>query len=621
VLFGLLLYVALPRENFAATITNILIAAGFVAALALPHKFPAKWKSFLSEKLLPGTEGSKWGPRLLVVSVPVLSLLAFVLVLPSDVKLIGGGGFVSKSVSSNDSEYLIPRFDSFRQEFARVRGLDEMRTGYLQFTDDGLRRTVLNRSAFVACVQGKFEQASDFVASGLKWYPEDNELLAIRGLIAYEQGVYSSALDSFGQAAREGARLRAGNRFEATMLGNEGLTRWELGQTGEAEKTFARSINIFRKDNAAREESYLLLDQGELYLDYWQLANASAKMDRAFELAGMIENGDEEARNQQANVYRHWAQVALLRGPLDEARREVARAVAVHSETRGLRYLAQDYEVQAEIQAQAGLGGEALGLLRKASDIYKDLEAPKQFSENRLRQASILLDMEDYDGAAELIRSAGEEFSRIGYWRGLGGAKVLEGELLRQRAGSKDLRTGDPALVIGETRKALDLYQSARDIYQEIGYVRGVADAENLLGFATIQTYKPVGGDAAGVPLPDDAFEGARRHLEQAAEIYRRIGDRRGEANAYGNFGLLYRTRRDYESALGWLNKALPIQEETGYELGITRQFLNIGRVYCEKGDWEVGKDYLERARTKLVGIEGGKKERKAVEELYNMCR
>jgi tetratricopeptide (TPR) repeat protein len=198
---------------------------------------------------------------------------------------------------------------------------------------------------------------------------------------------------------------------------------------------------------------------------------------------------------------------------------------------------------------------------------------------------------------------------------------VLEGELFRQRAASKDLHTGDPALVIGETIKALNPYQSAHDIFEEIGYVRGVADTENYLGIAIIQINKPVGGDASGVPLPDDAFERARLHLERAAEIYRRIGDRRGEANVYGNFGLLYRTRRDYGSAVEWLNKALLIHEEIGYALGITRQFINIGRVYCDKKDREGLREYLDRARNKLEGIEGGKKERKAVEKLNEICR
>jgi tetratricopeptide (TPR) repeat protein len=611
-LLAAMLYLTLPLQNVRGAVIQIIAAIGFAGLVSLTHKIPVKWVHAV-RSTPPFDLSSRSRFRLAVLLVGVAATLPLILIFPFNLRSVWPAPFTSKAETTTDSEYLISMLDSFKADSVRMRGAEEMRLEYLDYPDDDFRNTILNRSAFVSFVRGDLQQASEFVASGLKWYPEDKELLAIRGLVAYEQSSYEDALKSFQQAIETESQLRTGKLFQATMLGNEGLVRWELGQADEAEKTLVRSRDLFGEDNSTKEESYVLLNQGKLYADYWQLANASAKNNSALELASRIES-NAEARNQQANVSRQRAEIASLRGPLDVARREAEVAINIHRETQGLQYLAQDYEVKAAIQDQAGLDDGALSLLREAANIYKEGGSSKELSENWLKQAKLLLDQERYAEAQKLIRNASEEFYRIGYRRGVGEASALEGELLRQRATSKDLKKDNPQLVIGETRKAFDLYQKAYDIFQEIGYVRGVADANNFLGLAVIQINKPVGGDTTGEALSDGAFQSARHYLEQAAESYRQIGDKRGEANVYGNFGVLYRNHRDYDSAIEWLNKAFQIHEEIGFQLGMARQFINIGRVYCAKSDRDKANEYLGRAKEKLAGIEGGYKERQAVD-------
>ncbi len=134
-----------------------------------------------------------------------------------------------------------------------------------------------------------------------------------------------------------------------------------------------------------------------------------------------------------------------------------------------------------------------------------------------------------------------------------------------------------------EAQEAYEQVQNALEIFQKVGYKRGVADAQNLSCIVRMVTRS-------------DLPEGAR-NCEEAARLYREIGYRRGEADAYGNLGIIFRIAKDYESAITKLNEALSIDKEIGFKLGIGRQLANLGRCYAAKKDQRSARNYFLTAR------------------------
>jgi tetratricopeptide (TPR) repeat protein len=80
-------------------------------------------------------------------------------------------------------------------------------------------------------------------------------------------------------------------------------------------------------------------------------------------------------------------------------------------------------------------------------------------------------------------------------------------------------------------------------------------------------------------------FKKAVECYEQALEIAQEIGDRQGEGNALGNLGMLYRATGEIKKAIKCYEKALEIARENGYRQLEGKTLDNLGDAYSDLGE------------------------------------
>ena len=113
--------------------------------------------------------------------------------------------------------------------------------------------------------------------------------------------------------------------------------------------------------------------------------------------------------------------------------------------------------------------------------------------------------------------------------------------------------------------KAIDYYEQRLVIAREIGDRRGEGNALGNLGIV----YK-------NLRETDKAIE----HHGQALVISREIGDRRGEGNALGSLGIAYSVLGETDKAIEHHEQALVISREIGDRRGEGRDLANLGLAY-----------------------------------------
>ena len=123
---------------------------------------------------------------------------------------------------------------------------------------------------------------------------------------------------------------------------------------------------------------------------------------------------------------------------------------------------------------------------------------------------------------------------------------------------------------LGEKEKALDYYNQALLITQEVGDESGEATILNNIGVV----YRTL-----------DDNEKALDYYNQALLITQEVGDKSGEATILNNIGGVYRTSGDNEKALEYYNQVLLIDRQADDKSSEATTLNNIGLVYSALGE------------------------------------
>jgi len=236
---------------------------------------------------------------------------------------------------------------------------------------------------------------------------------------------------------------------------------------------------------------------------------------------------------------------------------------------------------------------EALGRLQRAKDYYKQIDYPQGEAECDLLRAQALIDLGDFQNAAEPIQIAESKFQQIKSMQGLGQVKNLLGQLRFKEASYEFRRHGNSANFRTKLIESETLFEQAAFVFKNMGYDRGIGDvAKNLCAFNTT------------IAQNQQELSEIEPQCREAIAIYREIGYQKGEADARGNLGNLYRNEGKLDDALDELNEAFTIDRKIGFKLGIARQHANIGRVYIKKGSPREAFANLDESRRELEDID-----------------
>ncbi|HET7813405.1 MAG TPA: tetratricopeptide repeat protein [Candidatus Baltobacteraceae bacterium] len=100
---------------------------------------------------------------------------------------------------------------------------------------------------------------------------------------------------------------------------------------------------------------------------------------------------------------------------------------------------------------------------------------------------------------------------------------------------------------------------------------------------------------AATFATIEDDYDAARELTQRASELFRRLGDRSGLAEALHNLAVIEQRSGSEETALQLYSEALKIFEETGHEIGTITASYNIALVHKQRGELAQAKEYLQR--------------------------
>ena len=136
------------------------------------------------------------------------------------------------------------------------------------------------------------------------------------------------------------------------------------------------------------------------------------------------------------------------------------------------------------------------------------------------------------------------------------------------------------------------LFENAISISREIGDRKGEAAAYGNLGVVFSSLGK---------------YDKAKEYLWKALAITIEIPDRAGEAICYGHLGTVLLSHGEYGKAKEYLEKALEIRTEIGDKKGEATDYGNLGNIFLSRGEYDKAEEYAEKALA--MTIELGDKE------------
>ncbi|MBM0745672.1 tetratricopeptide repeat protein (plasmid) [Phormidium sp. CLA17] len=141
---------------------------------------------------------------------------------------------------------------------------------------------------------------------------------------------------------------------------------------------------------------------------------------------------------------------------------------------------------------------------------------------------------------------------------------------------------------LGQYSKALEFYQQALVISKEIGDRSGEGTTLNNIGFI----YSRLG-----------QYSKALEFYQQALAILKAIGDRSGEGTMLNNIGFIYDRLGQYSKALEFYQQALAIRKEIGNRSGEGITLNNIGFIYDRLGQYSKALEFYQQALAILKAL------------------
>ncbi len=94
-------------------------------------------------------------------------------------------------------------------------------------------------------------------------------------------------------------------------------------------------------------------------------------------------------------------------------------------------------------------------------------------------------------------------------------------------------------------------------------------------------------------------IQAALEHLAISAEIYERLGDRRGQAQIDYYRGVIYSQQKEWQQAIACFDAHIQASLEMDFEEGLALVYLELGNLYRLQRSWEQAEEYLKKGLKK----------------------
>lgn len=141
--------------------------------------------------------------------------------------------------------------------------------------------------------------------------------------------------------------------------------------------------------------------------------------------------------------------------------------------------------------------------------------------------------------------------------------------------------------------EALRLFREAGQDYGHGRLLQAIPKLEQALAIADIPSFHLVLGNAL---YATSSYKEALGQYQAALDGYRKGQDRRGQANALGNLGLVYLAQGDLARAEQHLQQTQKNHQELGDFQGQVADLVHLGGVYGRQGELSSAHQYFQRA-------------------------
>jgi tetratricopeptide (TPR) repeat protein len=145
------------------------------------------------------------------------------------------------------------------------------------------------------------------------------------------------------------------------------------------------------------------------------------------------------------------------------------------------------------------------------------------------------------------------------------------------------LNKGDDFYDKGKWNHALECWERANGIYEELGDNQGISRALNSIGMV----YHNRG-----------EWRRPLEYYDKSLTLSEELGDKQGISRALNSIGSVYHNRGEWRRPLEYYDKSLKISEELGDKQVLSFSLNNIGNVYYNRGEWWRALEYYDKSLT-----------------------
>ena len=337
-----------------------------------------------------------------------------------------------------------------------------------------------------------------------------------------------------------------------------------------------------------------------------RLDSASAYLDRSRSLAALV--GDVRV---EANAVAELAGVSEQRDELSAARAGYARALALRERIGDTRGLAADYN-------NLGLLAQHVGDLDESRRQFEAALALNQREGREEVAATNLVNLAGLaSGRGEFARAESLYLHALSVWRAR--EQWADAADVRRGLGQLAMRRGNYRAARAELQGALALYDETGLTDDALAVRREIADVFAASGdlqaaLLTLRRAQRIADSAVTSPgirgsialaradlaaQLNDRVE-AQRLYAVASLLFRRAGDRDGEAEAQQGEGLLFLLADDDRRAAPLLDAALRTQTSSGNQRAAAITRIALGQISARRGDAVGARRQLVRAAGEL---------------------
>jgi len=165
----------------------------------------------------------------------------------------------------------------------------------------------------------------------------------------------------------------------------------------------------------------------------------------------------------------------------------------------------------------------------------------------------------------------------------------------RKEAGISILSAGNVSSLLGKKAEALELYNKALNIFEEIADIKRKAKALNNIGLI----YYDLGDK-----------EKCLDYYKKSLDLNNQINDKKGQVTALSNIGIIYSDKGSYQEALRYFNSALSLFNNGFESKGEESALLNnIGTIYYFEGQNQEALEVFNRALSLAQEVNDKKEE------------